>query len=107
MGGGYGGGAIKLNVSGTLTVTVGGTISANGNQGQNNTGGWNDYGGGGGSGGSVWIITNTLTGTGKIQAIGGVGGYGDLFRGGGGGGGRIAIYYTNDNSQLTSLSASQ
>ncbi|MCM8790744.1 MAG: hypothetical protein NC938_03480, partial [Candidatus Omnitrophica bacterium] len=74
----YGGGAIKLVVTGTLTNN--GTIEANG------------VGGGSyspGSGGSIWIDCGTLTGSGTITANGGnAGGWG------GGGGGRIAIYYT-------------
>ncbi|MCP3961978.1 MAG: hypothetical protein GY719_29400, partial [bacterium] len=61
--------------------TLEGIISVDGeSSGHNNHGG--------GSGGSVWIETGVLTGSGIIRANGGVGGN----EGGGGGGGRIAIY---------------
>jgi len=78
--GGAGGGAIHIKVSGTLTLE--GTISANG---QDGVGGEQ----GGGSGGSLWIETEKLEGNGLVLARGGVG----QGAGGGGGGGRIAIYY--------------
>jgi hypothetical protein len=50
---------------------------------------------GGGSGGSIWINTKNLKGSGVISANGGNGANtidGDSAGGGGGGGGRIAIY---------------
>lgn len=80
--GGAGGGAIRLEVSGTLTLN--GTIGANGGTGFN----WNP---GGGAGGSIWATVGTLAGTGSFTANGGAGqgAYGM----GGGGGGRIAVYY--------------
>jgi len=74
-----GGGAIKLNVSGTITVD--GNITVNGRA---------DYGNG--AGGSVWIIADTIAGSGLITANGGSGG-----RSGGGGGGRISLMYTTDS----------
>ncbi len=83
--GGAGGGAIKLTVSGTLTNN--GIISANG-QGPGAT----NNQASGGSGGSVFIQTGTLAGSGSIQANGGAGYYA-----GGGGGGRIAVYYTTNS----------
>ncbi len=87
--GGSGGGAIKLNVTGT--TNIGGTISSDGG----------DYGevhkDGGGSGGSIYITTGTLSGSGTITADGGQGGD----KSGGGGGGRIAMIYTTDSSSLT------
>ena len=52
--------------------------------------------GGGGSGGSVYIRTGTLTGSGTIRANGGNGGTGNYADSGGGSGGRIAIHYTAD-----------
>jgi hypothetical protein len=81
----FGGGAIKLIVSGNLIVN--GTLSANGaSDGQ-----------GCGSGGSLWIENgNTLSGNGLITANGGGGASG-------GGGGRIAIYYAS--SSFTGLPA--
>ncbi len=79
-GGSEGGGAIRLNVGGVLTVD--GLLSANGNWGlQDNSGG--------GSGGSIWVTAGTLVGNAQITADGGEG---ELFGGGGGAGGRIAIY---------------
>jgi hypothetical protein len=71
----FGGGAIKLIVSGNLIVN--GTLSANG------AADWQ----GCGSGGSLWIESgDTLSGNGLITANGGGGTSG-------GGGGRIAISY--------------
>jgi hypothetical protein len=79
-GGSEGGGAIRLNVGGVLTVD--GQLSANGNWGlQDNSGG--------GSGGSIWVTSGTVVGNGQITADGGEG---ELYGGGGGAGGRIAIY---------------
>ena len=79
-GGSEGGGAIRLNVGGVLTVD--GQLSANGDWGlQDNSGG--------GSGGSIWVTAGTLVGNGQIIADGGEG---ELYGGGGGAGGRIAIY---------------
>jgi hypothetical protein len=75
---GSGGGAIRLVVSGTLTVD--GRLSANGTA-------VNLSCGGGGSGGSLWITTGAIAGGGVIQANGA------NASAGGGGGGRIAIYY--------------
>ena len=56
---------------------------------------------GGGSGGSIFITTSTLTGTGSVTAHGGAGGVGGCFPtvgddGGGGAGGRIAVLYAHD-----------
>ena len=85
------GGAVKLDVSGTLTVD--GTISADGVP----------YGNGRtGSGGSIWIIARTLTGAGAISANGGSVGGGNPWAGAGGGG-RIAIEY--GSSTFTDLPA--
>ncbi len=79
-GGSEGGGAIRLNVGGVLTLN--GELSANGDWGlQDNSGG--------GSGGSIWVIAGTLVGNGQITANGGEG---ELYGGGGGAGGRIALY---------------
>ena len=60
--GGAGGGAIRLNVGGTLTVE--GTLSANGLPAA-----WGQ--GGGGAGGSLWLTAGTLAGTGGISVNGG------------------------------------
>ncbi|WP_394707282.1 LamG-like jellyroll fold domain-containing protein [uncultured Desulfobacter sp.] len=85
--GGRGGGLVRLNVQGTLTVD--GAVSAAGNIGQqaNST-----YQAGGGAGGTIHVTAGTLAGSGTITANGGSG----RTRGGGGAGGRIAIYYDTD-----------
>lgn len=75
-----GGGAIRLNIANTLTLN--GTISANALAPTSNSSG---------SGGSVYIDTQTLSGSGIIRANGpqsGTPAYGN------GGGGRVAVYYT-------------
>ena len=80
--GGAGGGAIRLDVSGMLTLD--GRITAHGGGGSSHSGG--------GSGGSIWVTTDVLTGGGRFQANGGTG----SSDGSGGGGGRIAVYYNDD-----------
>ncbi len=80
FGGSEGGGAIRLNVGGTLTVD--GQLSANGNMGLQDDSG-------GGSGGSIWVTAGALAGNGQLSADGGEG---ELSGGGGGAGGRIALY---------------
>jgi len=84
-GGGSGGGAIRLIVSGTLTDN--GVISANGGAAAS----------GGGAGGSVYVTANALAGSGSFTANGGTGSFG-------GGGGRVAVYYTS--STFTGYTAS-
>lgn len=79
--GGSGGGFVKLNVFGLLTVN--GSISANGEAAT--------YPAGGGSGGGITITAPAIAGSGSISANGGAG----TFASGGGGGGRIAIFYTS------------
>ncbi|EQC50842.1 putative lipoprotein [Bacteriovorax sp. DB6_IX] len=92
--GGHGGGALKVNVANTLNLN--GTISANGG---NASGGSSDQGGGG-AGGSVWIIANSITGSGSVTANGGSGYSG---AGGAGGGGRVYIdtYSLNYTGTIT------
>ena len=89
--GGTGGGSIRLDVGGTLTVN--GAVSAKGTDG----GAGNVYtaywSGGGGSGGSIYLDVGTLAGSGTISVNGGNGGWAN--RAGGGGGGRIAMYFEN------------
>ena len=88
--GGNGGGMVRLKTTGTLTLN--GSILANGMAS-------NDYfAGGGGSGGGIRIDVGTLAGIGSISAKGGESKYDDNYNNyhwgnGGGGGGRIAIYY--------------
>lgn len=79
---GAGGGALKLEIENTLTVN--GTISANGGGSTSGTTS-------GGAGGSIWIITDVLDGAGLISANGGA--YG-------GAGGRVAIYRNSGNLSL-------
>jgi hypothetical protein len=88
---GHGGGAVKLTVSGTTAISSEGSISANGQDYQTTS-----FNPGGGSGGSVWLTTGTLAGSGTISANGGNG-----YSAGGGGGGRIAINYTTDSPSLS------
>jgi hypothetical protein len=74
--GGGGGGAMLLAVSGTLTLT--GSVLANGGQGASFVSGVSSaYGGGGGSGGAVRLITSTLVGTGNVDISGGLPGTGN------------------------------
>lgn len=71
--GGGGGGAIVIASSGSITIN--GTVSANGGSGASPSAGQSYYsGGGGGSGGSIRLIANTIAGNGAISASGGSGG---------------------------------
>ena len=74
----YGGGSVRLAVGGTLTVN--GSISANGVL---------NNGAGGAAGGSIYLLAGAVAGAGLIQADGSGVGSSDA---GGGGGGRIAIH---------------
>ncbi len=89
--GGSGGGAIKLTAFGTLTVN--GSLTADGANGGNESGG--------GSGGSLWLIVGTLNGNGVISASGGNSGNASVA--GGGGGGRIAIYWRDEYADFAQL----
>jgi hypothetical protein len=83
--GNEGGGAIRLTVGGTMTIN--GQVIAGG------IADWQpgDLEGGAGSGGSIYLtVVGTLVGSGSVLANGGLG---DGDCSGGGGGGRIAIYY--------------
>jgi hypothetical protein len=85
--GGYGGGSVRLDISEILTFN--GQIIADGTAG---AGPPNYCGSAGGSGGSIWITAETMTGSGALQANGGIGQVYNTPGGGGGGGGRIAIH---------------
>ncbi|MFO0856913.1 MAG: immunoglobulin domain-containing protein [Phycisphaerales bacterium] len=77
--GARGGGAVRVIVGGTLTLN--GTIQANGEQ--------NGNGSGSGSGGSIWITAPTISGAGAIRADG----IANPCSGAeGSGGGRVAVY---------------
>lgn len=95
--GGYGGGALRMTVSGPVTLE--GTISANGANASTNIS--LNARGGGGSGGGILLTLNQFSGTGRILADGG---NGWLNLGGGGGGGRIAVFW-NSNSFTGKISA--
>lgn len=91
--GGRGGGLIRLNVSGTSTIN--GIVSADGETSVR-VYGVNAGPFGGGSGGGIYLNTNILAGS-----VGGFsvnGGSGDASRGGGGSGGRVAVFYSNDQT---------
>ena len=90
--GGAGGGTVQISAGGTFIIN--GTISADGANGTNSRSG-------GGSGGSIWITTHLMSGSGAISAQGGAG---EPTHGGGGGGGRIAIQ-SDVNSFAGSLAA--
>jgi hypothetical protein len=94
--GGAGGGAVRIEAPGG-TVTINGTISANGKNGT--------LDGGGGSGGSIYITCDAFADStnGLLRAHGG----GSAAGGGGGGGGRIAVQYaTLSNSKGIRFSTS-
>ncbi len=96
-GGGGGGGALELVAMDTLTVD--GTLSADGGNGGRGIVG----GGGGASGGGVLLAGNTLNFSGIINATGGDGAapFGNGWGGGGGGGGRVAFYANSLNDTGT------
>ena len=89
--GGRGGGAIRLSVTGTLTLN--GEISARG--------GAPTGAAGGGAGGSLWINCQTLAGSGRFVADG----TSRADNWDSGGGGRIAVYYA-DGSHFNSFTTS-
>nr|XP_026694748.1 uncharacterized protein LOC104266654 [Ciona intestinalis] len=93
--GGVGGGIVELRASDVLRVD--GVVSANSGDVVSNSDGSS-----GGSGGSVLTYSAVLTGswTGNIQALGGAG---DFNSGGGGAGGRVAVYYSNQLSDMPYL----
>jgi hypothetical protein len=85
--GGAGGGAIRLDVFGTLTVD--GLIAADGAEG---VPGAYYTAGGGGAGGSIDLIASSIAGVGEILANGGASGAAGASEAGGGAGGRIALH---------------
>ncbi len=89
--GGSGGGALKI-IATSGTVTIGGAISAKGNAG--GFCGCGDRPAGGGSGGSIWVIADTLVGSGSLS----VNGAGSAASGGG----RIRVTYNTDSSTVAS-----
>jgi hypothetical protein len=96
-GGGHGGGVVRIAANNT--VTIDGTIDANG--------GNHSVHGGGGSGGSIFISCRTFKGktSGDIHANGGNGLWNSSgSSGGGAGGGRIAVAIGMNASDLERLS---
>ena len=94
-GGGGGGGGILIAANGTVSVT--GSLLANGGKGADSAGDGRGAGGGGGSGGAIRIVASRIEGNGTISASAGSGGVaytccspfiGD---GGAGGAGRIRL----------------
>jgi hypothetical protein len=86
--GGNGGGAVRIEADGL--VTVNGTVTANGANAVRP----GNMGGGGGSGGGIYITCASFEGSasGILRANGGNGIMGNGAGGGGGGGGRIAVW---------------
>lgn len=99
--GSQGGGLIKLNVTGTLTIS--GTITADGAAGNGGSGG---YGDGGGAGGAVNITTGTIAGTPQSFTVTGGAGTNTTADGGSGGGGLVFISYVTDSSSSGIIDAS-
>lgn len=102
-GGGAGGGLIVINGGGSLVIGLTGQIIVNGgNGGSDGTG--NCGGGAGGSGGTIWLAAPTVTHTGVLQALGGIGGVssipGSPYFGTGGNGavGRIRVDYNTGST---------
>lgn len=95
--GGDGGGIVYIAAD---TITVSGSVSADGEIGSSQG---TRGAGGGGAGGSLKLIGNTITlGAGIVTSNGGVGGTGGVEDGGDGGDGRIAVYYASSISGTTS-----
>lgn len=81
-----GGGVLRVDCK---VFKLDGDIKVNGQSGLAVSGSFN----GGASGGSVWVTTSELSGSGSVSADGGSG---DSFSGGGSGG-RIALHYSSQN----------
>ena len=91
---GLGGGAIELGAAGTVSVS--GSIIANGSNGIDGNGNIPITGGGGGSGGGVFLHANSVDLSGTISALGGSGGAGfGSAQGGAGSGGLVLAQYNN------------
>lgn len=90
----YGGGLVYIEGA---SVTLDGTINANGASGA-----YGNYGGG--AGGGILIACDTLTGQAPLLAVNG--GNRDSTGGGGGGGGRMALHYNSIALQTPRFQAS-
>jgi hypothetical protein len=104
-GGGGGGGAILIAASGT--VTINGSILANGGNGGVSNGAGIGASGGGGSGGAIRILATHLAGgpAGVLSAVGGVLGPNASFNGHGtnGGVGRIRLEYETTSRNASAV----
>ncbi|MCB2153456.1 hypothetical protein KQI84_01100 [bacterium] len=89
---GHGGGAVYLKVVNTLTLN--GTVSCNGASGTQDCAG--------GAGGSILVETDTIKGSGLMQAVGGDTNWSTTP---GGGGGRIAVHYDHNTNYSGSAGA--
>jgi len=91
---GAGGGVIVF--VGVESVILNAYISSNGIQGETNCGG--------GAGGTIAVSAGSFSGTGRLESMGGSGGY-NPYPGGGGGGGIVTLFNPNgqyiSNSQQT------
>ena len=94
--GGAGGGLIKIVVEGDIEIQSGSEIDASG------SGGYVDGAteGGGGSGGSIYLVFNSISGDGTISADGGTA----PNYAGGGGGGRVALYGDTSLYSMSNIS---
>ena len=101
--GGNAGAMVRLFAISTLTVS--GTVTVKGSQGQDVSGSMDD-GGGGGAGGGIYLSSRSVTTSGALSAGGGRGGNSvNRKAGGGGGGGRVKIFYcTLSNSATINVS---
>ncbi len=93
--GGAGGAAIKISAD---EIQIDGTLTMNGGNAT--------YIGGGGSGGSIYLLGNTLTGAGTISATGGTGTATAYGTGGAGGGGRLSLSFGTYSWTGSSLTTS-
>jgi hypothetical protein len=69
--GGGGAGAILIASNATIFVDANAAIRANGGAGSNRLGFACDAGGAGGGGGAIRLVANAISGTGRIEALGG------------------------------------
>ncbi|HPM42150.1 MAG TPA: hypothetical protein PLY45_06920, partial [bacterium] len=100
--GGAGGGVVKIVVGGTLTMD--GDVLANGEAAVSDDA---ERPTGGGGGGSIWVDTVELAGSGKFEAKGGDSAPAEADYGaGGGGGGKISVTYHEGSGYSASGDAS-
>jgi len=103
VGGGRGGGVVRLRVDGILRLD--GAVRADGGTGSVGGSACGTHGAGGGAGGSVWLEAARIEGAGRVSARGGAGGDGPDVDGSGGGGGRVALHIGELAFDLGAVSA--